>query len=99
MDKRVLSEAEINAALSGLPGWSVKEGKLAKSYKFDSFAAALGWMVAAGVAADKMDHHPEWSNVYNRVEVNLVTHDLGNQISTLDVALAQKMEALAAGRA
>lgn len=95
MEKRILSEAEINDALADLPGWSVADGKLAKSYKFDSFAAALGWMVAVGVAADKMDHHPEWSNVYNRVEVKLVTHDLDNQISTLDVTLAEKMEQLA----
>ena len=60
-----------------------------------TFAQALGWMVSAGVYADKIDHHPEWSNVYNRVQVHLVTHDLGNVISTLDVALAKQMEKLA----
>ncbi len=95
MEKRALTQEEIKTALADLNGWSVQDGKLAKEYKFGSFAAALGWMVAAGIEADKLDHHPEWKNVYNRVQVHLVTHDLGNQISTLDVALAEKMEKLA----
>lgn len=99
MEKRVLSQAEIETAVADLPGWSVKEGKLAKSFKFESFAAALGWMVAAGVEADKLDHHPDWSNSYNKVQVQLVTHDLDNQISTLDIDLARKMEKLATNRA
>lgn len=95
MSRKQATEAEIAAALADLPGWEVKEGKLHKQYKFKSFAAALGWMVSAGVEADKMDHHPEWSNVYSRVTVNLVTHDLGNVISNLDIELAHKMEKLA----
>ena len=95
MARIALSEDALAAALNALPGWLVKDGKLHKQYKFNSFAAALGWMVTVGIAADKMDHHPEWSNVYNRVTVNLVTHDLGNRISNLDVELAQKMENLA----
>lgn len=99
MEKRVLSQAEIETAVAELAGWTVEDGKLAKVFKFESFAAALGWMVAAGVEADKLDHHPDWSNSYNKVQVNLVTHDLDNQISTLDVDLAQKMEKLAANRA
>jgi 4a-hydroxytetrahydrobiopterin dehydratase len=94
MAREKLSDAALEAALSELSGWEVKEGKLHKTFKFDTFAQALGWMVSAGIEADKMDHHPEWSNVYNRVEVNLVTHDLDNEISDLDVALAKKMEAL-----
>jgi len=96
MARHTLSDEALTTALESLSGWSIKEGKLHKQYKFTSFAAALGWMVAAGIAADKMDHHPEWANVYNRVTVNLVTHDLGNKISNLDVELAQKMDALAA---
>lgn len=99
MEKRVLSQAEIETAVADLPGWVVEDGKLTKGFKFQSFAAALGWMVAAGVEADKLDHHPDWSNSYNKVQVHLVTHDLDNQISTLDVDLAQKMENLAANRA
>jgi 4a-hydroxytetrahydrobiopterin dehydratase len=94
MAREKLNDSALQAALTELPGWEVKEGKLHKIFKFDSFSQALGWMVSAGIEADKMDHHPEWTNVYNRVEVNLVTHDLGNEISNLDVELGQKMEAL-----
>jgi 4a-hydroxytetrahydrobiopterin dehydratase len=96
MSRRKLSREEIENELTLLPGWAVQGNKLYKQYKFESFAQALGWMVAVGVQADKMDHHPEWSNVYNRVEVSLVTHDLGNAISNLDVELARHMEKLAA---
>ena len=94
-DRRPLSTDEIEAALVDLPGWQVVDGKLSKSYKFISFAGAIGWMVSVAIYADKIDHHPEWSNVYNRVQVNLVTHDLGNAISTWDLDLARKMEKLA----
>ena len=94
MTRRKLTEAELADALLRLPGWEVREGKLHKEFKFGSFADAMGWMVSAGIEADKMDHHPEWSNVYSRVTVDLVTHDLG-ALSTLDVHLAEKMEQLA----
>lgn len=95
MARMKLSQAEIKEALAELPGWEVVDGKLHKTFKFKSFAQALGWMVSVGIYADKMDHHPEWSNVYSRVTVDLVTHDLGNAISNLDVDLARRMEALA----
>ena len=96
MPRRRLSSKEIQAELTDLPGWEVRDGKLHKAYKFPSFAQALGWMVAVGIQADKMDHHPEWANVYSRVSVSLVTHDLDNSISNLDVELAKYMDALAA---
>ncbi len=92
MARYKLDDGALAAALGDLPGWAVKDGKLHKQFKFASFAAALGWMVTVGIAADKMDHHPEWCNVYNRVTVDLVTHDLGNAISSWDVELAQKMD-------
>lgn len=95
MARNKLSDAEIQEALTNLPGWEVADGKLHKAYKFGTFAQAVGWMMSAAIEIDKMDHHPEWSNVYNRVAVNLVTHDLGNAISNLDVELAQKLESLA----
>lgn len=95
MERRALTEKEIGEALTELAGWEVSSGKLTKQFKFGTFAQALGWMVSVGVNADKMDHHPEWKNVYNKVEVHLVTHDLGNKISTWDVELAKKMDALA----
>ncbi|ADI65277.1 4a-hydroxytetrahydrobiopterin dehydratase [Trichormus azollae] len=87
-----LSETELQQALNSLPGWQIKEGKLYKEYKFNSFATALGWMVTVGVHAEIMEHHPEWFNVYSTVWVNLVTHDNGNAISNLDIELAKKME-------
>lgn len=96
MIRRKLDQAEIQSALAGLPGWQLHQNKLHKVFKFDSFAQAIGWMMSVAIYADKLDHHPEWSNVYNRVTVNLVTHDLGNVVSSWDVALAQKMEELAA---
>ena len=69
-NKTKLSDEEIQAALSELPGWEVAGGKLHKRYRFDSFAQAVGWMVSVAFYADKLDHHPEWCNVYNRVEVD-----------------------------
>ncbi len=95
MARKALSEDEIELALHELPGWEVKDGKLNKAFKFDSFAQAIGWMVSVAVYADKIDHHPEWSNVYSRVEVDLSTHDLGNAISNQDIELARKMNVLA----
>jgi 4a-hydroxytetrahydrobiopterin dehydratase len=97
-ERRALVDGEIEEALLELPGWRVVDGKLFKSYKFGSFAQAMGWMVSVAIYADKMDHHPEWSNVYNRVQVSLVTHDLENQISSWDVALARIMETLSLNR-
>jgi len=94
MARKKLSDQEIQTALQELPGWEVKDGKLHKTYEFDSFAQAIGWMVSTAVMADKMDHHPEWRNVYKRVTVDLVTHDLG-AISGFDVELAGRMETLA----
>jgi 4a-hydroxytetrahydrobiopterin dehydratase len=94
MARRKLTDEELADALQRMSGWEVKEGKLHKEFKFGSFAEAMGWMVSAGIHADKLDHHPEWANVYSRVTVDLVTHDL-DAISTLDVALAEKMDALA----
>jgi len=98
MKYKPMDQAELDAALQTLPGWQIQNGKLHKEYRFATFSLALGWMMSAGVEADKMDHHPEWSNVYNKVTVDLVTHSLDNQISNLDVELARKMEALADGR-
>ena len=96
MERRKLSQFEIEENLGQLPGWQLKEGKLFKTYRFASFAQAIGWMVSVAIYADKLDHHPDWSNVYNRVDVHLVTHDMG-ALTTWDVSLAKNMEELAAG--
>lgn len=90
-----VEQTEVQTALLDLPGWELKEGKLHKMFNFGSFTQAIGWMVSVAFEAEKLDHHPEWSNVYGRVTVNLVTHSLGNAISNLDIELARKMELLA----
>lgn len=93
MERRRLQDAEISEALNDLPGWEVHEGKLHKTFKFGSFAQAMGWMVSVGIQADKLDHHPDWSNSYNKVVVDLKTHDM-DALTTLDLTLARKMEEL-----
>ena len=94
MKRYPLDEKELQDALLALPDWQIAAGKLHKEYKFNSFAEAMGWMMSVAIYADKLDHHPEWRNVYNRVQVDLVTHDLGNVISSWDVALANHMDSL-----
>ncbi|HAW49248.1 4a-hydroxytetrahydrobiopterin dehydratase [Roseovarius sp. A46] len=76
-------------------GWSMVEGRdaIAKTYKFGDFVEAMGFMTRAALWAEKWNHHPEWFNVYNRVEVTLSTHDVGG-LSALDVKLARKFDGL-----
>ena len=89
-----LNDNQIAEALDDLDGWRQLDGKLRREFRFDSFASAFGFMTAAAIEADKMDHHPEWSNVYDKVVVDLVTHSAGG-ITSLDVELASRMNALA----
>jgi 4a-hydroxytetrahydrobiopterin dehydratase len=89
-----LSDAQLQAALAELPGWEVVNGKLHKTFKFADFTAAFGFMTKVAIEANTMNHHPEWCNVWNRVTIDLVTHEAGNRISDLDVALAKKIESL-----
>ncbi len=90
---RVLTEQQIAAALAELPGWSVRDGKLHKTFEFADFVEAFGFMTRVALAAEAMGHHPEWFNVWNRVTVDLVTHE-SNGITERDLALALKMEEL-----
>ena len=89
-----LSQSKIAAALSKLPGWKLKAGKLHREYKFADFVAAFGFMTSAALVAQSLDHHPEWFNVWNKVRIDLATHDAGG-ITALDVKLAHSMEELA----
>lgn len=91
---QALSTAQIEAALQELPGWSVVDGKLHREFKFANFTAAFGFMAKVAIEANTMNHHPEWFNVWNKVVIDLVTHEAGNQISELDVTLARKIEQL-----
>lgn len=90
-----LTEGQIQYALQELPGWSVLEGKLHREFKFRSFAEAFAFMTRVALEAHALDHHPEWSNVYNRVTIDLVTHAAGNTITERDVALAKVIDGLA----
>ena len=89
-----LSEDEVRSALADLPEWSVLEGKLHREYKFRDFSYAFGFMATAATGIEKKNHHPEWSNVYGRVTVDLTTHDAGG-ITALDVDLARMLDEIA----
>lgn len=88
-----LSGAERASAMLGLPGWREVDGRdaIAKSFRFHDFAEAFGFMTRVALVAERMNHHPEWSNVYNRVEVLLTTHDAGG-LTDKDIRLAHAME-------
>ena len=91
-----LTGAARETAVAELDGWVAVADRdaITKTFTFADFSAAFGWMTRAALAAEKMDHHPEWFNVYNRVEVTLATHDVGG-LSERDVALARQMDSLA----
>lgn len=92
-----LTDAECDAALTALPLWSLREDGMAitRTFTFADFSEAFGFMARAALLAEQADHHPEWFNVYNRVEVTLTTHDAGG-LSARDVTMAKAMDALAA---
>ena len=87
-----LTFAEITHALTHLPGWTWERDALVKTFTFENFRAAMAFMLRAGFEADALNHHPEWTNVYNRVEVRLTTHDSGDKVTAKDVELAGRME-------
>jgi 4a-hydroxytetrahydrobiopterin dehydratase len=95
MATKPLTAAEINTALPALAGWKLERDALAKEFKFGSFKEALSFMVRVGFEAEAMDHHPDWTNVYNRVAIRLNTHDAGGKVTAKDVELAKKIESLA----
>ena len=95
MAERLSAEAR-RQALGGLPGWTEVQGRdaIGKTFVFKDFNEAFGFMTRAALVAEKMDHHPEWRNVYKTVEVELSTHDAGG-VTTLDIELAKAMNAIA----
>ena len=90
-----LTDAERDTALARLPSWTLREDGLAivRALKFSDFGEAFGFMARVAIAAEKADHHPEWCNVYNRVEITLTTHDAGG-LSKRDVGLAEAIDAM-----
>jgi len=88
-----LSSEQISEELKNLPGWSIKEEKLHRDFEFQSFNQAFGFMTRAAMEIEKMNHHPEWFNVYNKLTVDLMTHDAGG-ITENDVELAKILNSL-----
>jgi len=93
-----LADADVTQRLAALPAWTVKDGKLHRELTFPDFTQAFAFMTDVAREADALDHHPEWFNVYNRVVIDLATHDASG-ITTLDFELARRAEDLARGRA
>jgi 4a-hydroxytetrahydrobiopterin dehydratase len=91
---RKLTEVEIEARLPNLPGWSIVDGKLHREFHFKDFVSAFAFMTGVALVAEAKNHHPEWFNVYNKVVVDLATHDVQG-ISTLDFEIAAAASALA----
>lgn len=94
MPPELLDDAARTEALSAVPQWQLVGDGIERAFAFGSFSVAFGFMAAVAVKAEKMGHHPEWSNVYDRVQVRLTTHDVGG-LSRFDVELAQFMDDLA----
>ena len=95
MAQKLIGDAR-KSALAKLPGWSDVKGRdaISKKFTFEDFNAAFGFMARAALIAEKLDHHPEWFNVYNKVEVTLATHDAGG-VTERDIQLAEAMEQIA----
>lgn len=90
----LLTAAEIDEALRALPGWVFERDALVKEFKFGSFREAMSFMIRVGFEAEALNHHPEWTNVYNRVAIRLNTHDAGAKVTSKDVNLARKIQGL-----
>jgi 4a-hydroxytetrahydrobiopterin dehydratase len=87
----LLNKQQIETSLPVPSGWKIEKDRISKHFKFADFSAAFGFMAACALKAEKMDHHPEWKNIYNNVWVELTTHDAGG-VTEKDTALARKMD-------
>jgi 4a-hydroxytetrahydrobiopterin dehydratase len=88
MKYKKLSENELDETVRAMNGWELEDGKLKKSFRFSNFVEAFGFMTRIALEAEKMNHHPDWSNVYNTVTIKLSTHDAG-AITDYDIKLAK----------
>jgi 4a-hydroxytetrahydrobiopterin dehydratase len=89
-----LSSDQVTEALQVLEGWWVEDGRLCAEFRFDDFVGAFGFMARVALLAERANHHPEWSNVYNRVHIALSTHEADDAITELDVKLAREINEL-----
>jgi 4a-hydroxytetrahydrobiopterin dehydratase len=92
-EPRILSPADLASVLGELPHWSLLGGRLHRDFQFGDFSEAFGFMTRVALLAEQLHHHPEWSNVYGRVSIDLTTHDAGG-ISSLDAELARAIETI-----
>ena len=93
MAAQKLTDAQIQENLAQVDGWTIENGKLHKEFQFDNFITAFGFMTQLALVAESLNHHPEWFNVYNRVTIDLTTHDAGG-ISELDFQWAKQADAI-----
>ena len=93
MSYKILSDAEIESELENLEGWSKSGNKIHRDFQFENFVDAFAFMTKCAIQAEKMNHHPEWFNVYNKVSVDLSTHDAGG-ITNYDIELAKFMNSI-----
>ena len=91
-DRTPLSREQVEKALSGLDGWRFDGDSLKRTYEFEHFREAISFIVRLAFEAESLNHHPELQNVYNRVDVSLTTHDAGNRVTQIDVALARAID-------
>lgn len=94
MKTKPLPLKSITEALAGLPEWTFAKNALVKTYEFETFRDAMAFMMRAAFEAEALNHHPEWTNVYNRVTVRLNTHDAGGKVTAKDFELARRLEHL-----
>jgi 4a-hydroxytetrahydrobiopterin dehydratase len=93
MDRKRLSDDQIKGRLQELKGWTLRDGKLHREFQFKDFITAFGFVSSVALIAESMNHHPNWSNVYNKVTVDLTTHDAGG-VTEFDVEFARRVNAL-----
>ena len=98
MARAALPAARVRELLAQRPGWQLRGDRIARSFRFADFAAAFGWMTSVALVAERLNHHPDWKNVYDRVEVELTTHDAGG-LTERDFELAEAMDRLAGAQA
>ncbi len=93
MTATLVTPSELEASLKGLEGWKLSQGKLYSIWRFNNFVDAFAFITKVALLAEKMNHHPEWGNIYSTVTIELTTHDLGG-VSNLDLQLAQSINSL-----
>jgi 4a-hydroxytetrahydrobiopterin dehydratase len=94
MARTALSPSEVTELLAARPGWELRGDRIARRFRFGDFVAAFGWMTRVALVAERLNHHPEWRNVYSQVDVQLTTHDAGG-LTRLDFELAAAMDRFA----